>query len=208
MKLTLGVVLIVGGVLGAGCSSYQFGQHKRALPGGYDRIAIPTFSNKTQEVGIETYFTEFLRMEFERSGLAKVTSKNDAQVVLEGVVTSTAFVGGVAITGGDAESKEIRTPTRIPGAPDNPNPLPKGTLLNKEYYSTVVVHIVARKVSDSSVLWEGDFTSQRQFFAPLIGLPGLNTANPLYINTARQDTVARIAKDLMSEAHDRLTENF
>jgi hypothetical protein len=191
----------------SGCASYHFGQYKRALPGGYDRVAIPLFLNKTQEAGIETHFTESLRMEFERSRLARVTSKNDAQVILEGTITATSYTGGVSITGGDQSSKEIRTPYPVDGAA-NTNPLPQGTFLNKEYYTTVTVRLVARKVSDNSVLWEGDFSSQRQFFAPLIGTPGINTANPLYMNTSRQETVARIAKDLMSEAHDRLTENF
>jgi hypothetical protein len=217
MKQSLNQLLALAAIITGvtGCASYHFGQHKRALPGGYDRVAIPLFSNKTQEVGIETYFTESLRMEFERSRLAKVTSKNDAQVILEGAIVVTGYTGGVAITGGDQTSKEIRTPYPITlppsgsgAATENTNPLPQGTFLNKEYYTTVTVRIVARKVSDSSVLWEGDFSSQRQFFAPLIGTPGLNTANPLYINTSRQETVARIAKDLMSEAHDRLTENF
>lgn len=189
----------------SGCASYHVGHYKRALPGGYDRISIPMFHNKTDEVGIETFFTKALRTEFERSNLARVTSSNDAQVILEGTVSMVTYTGSNPTSLGE-DSPGIRTPN--PVDPLTPNPLPKGVTLNRTYTSQVLVKITARKVADNSILWQGDFTSQRNYAAPLIGSPTLTSANALYNQNSRIDTMERQAKDLMSEAHDRLTENF
>lgn len=198
--------------LQTGCASYHLGHYRRTLPGGYDTVAIPMFQNKTVEVGIETFFTKALRTEFERSGLAKVMSKNDAQVVLEGTITKLAFVGSNGTQYGDTNlqtKNPLPDPTSTPpGLVTNLNPLPRGTTLNKTYSSTVFVTIVARKTADNSILWQGDFTSQRNYSAPLIGTPSLTSSNALYNQNSRDNTLERQAEDLMSEAHDRLTENF
>jgi hypothetical protein len=142
--MNLEKIFIGGCLIIAGCASYHFGHYKRALPGGYDRVAIPMFVNKSEEVGIEAYFTESLRTEFERSRLAKVTSKNDAQVILEGTITGTSFMGNTPI---QPYTPELNTPDKIqtplagpPASPTptpNPNPLPANTLLNKFYSATV-----------------------------------------------------------------------
>lgn len=169
-------------------------------------MAIPMFNNKTPEVGVETYFTESLRSEFERSRLAKVTSKNDAQVIIEGTVKEIKFLSLVQVKGG--ETSDISAPQETLARADAPNPLPKDAVLTKEYATAVKIVISARKVSDNTILWEGDFNSQRNYRGPLLGTPGLSNSNPLYNQSARQDAVSKIAKDLMSEAHDRITENF
>ncbi len=191
------------------CSSYQFGNARRAMPGGYDRVSVPMFVNKTYEVGIETYFTESLRTEFERSKIAKITSKNDSQIILEGTITSVGFAPGLLVTDQprDTEQPEIVAPDT-----SNPrgrsNPLPSKTILSKEYSTTVTVRIIAKKVSDNTILWEGDFSGQGTYLGPLIGTPALNASDAIYNQNSRQITVSRIAKDMISEAHDRLTENF
>jgi hypothetical protein len=208
-------LLISSSVLIGGCSSYQFGNAKSAMPGGYDRVAVPLFVNKTQEVGVEAYFTESLRTEFERSKLAKVTSKTDAQVILEGTITSVQFTPTLLVA---AQPPDYSKPDQYQNleivAPDTAsatgksNPLPANTILSKEYQTSVTVSIVARKVSDNTVLWRGDFSGQGIYAGPLIGTPSLNASNAIYNQSSRQTTVSRIAKDMMSEAHDRLTENF
>jgi hypothetical protein len=179
-------------------------------------VAIPVFSNKTQEVGLETYFTDSLRVEFERSHLAKIVSKNDAQMIVEGTITRMLIVPiGAQL---DYTSTTLLTPNPVINPQtgiSSSNPLPSTAILNSQYNITVDVHIDARKASDHSVIWSSDFESQRQFSGALLGtpmsaggVPGVNTSAPLYDQSARQDTVARLARDLMQEAHDRLTENF
>ena len=77
------VGLIMG--LGSGCA-YSVGTGDRRLPEGYKLIAVPVFKNGTQEVGIEVPFTNAMIRELERSQIAQVVPKSNAQVVLEGNV--------------------------------------------------------------------------------------------------------------------------
>ncbi|MCC6277631.1 MAG: hypothetical protein IT289_06935 [Oligoflexia bacterium] len=204
MKIVGGIVVLM---LTSACSSYQFGHGSRVLPGGYDRVAIPVFVNKTHETGVETYFSESLRVEFETSRLAKVTSKSEAQVILEGAITSVSFSPSIPF---DSSTKELVGPSsRFPDdRTQNENTMPQFTVLSKEYITRVEVRITARKVSDNKVLWQGDFTGQRTYQAPLLGNPSVNDSNSIYNQRSRQDTVARLAAEMMSEAHDRITENF
>lgn len=197
-----------------GCATYHFGHYKRTIPGGYDRVAIPVFQNPTPITGIESFFTQSLRMEFERSGLAVVESKADAQVILEGKIVSVQFVGSNP-TSYDTDQTGIQTPNAPPyptagyttSAP-YPNPLPSRTTLNKTYASQVVVQVTAKKVADNSVLWQGVFNSSRNYSTPLLGTPSLTGASALYNENSRVDTIQKQASDMMSEAHDRFTENF
>lgn len=217
--------LILLSLVVSGCASYHFGKGARALPGGYDRVAVPMFVNKTQEVGIEPYFTEALRTEFERSNAATVTNQVDAQLVLEGTILTVTYSPSIQISNSSTglitpPSHQFSLPAPGPngvGVQNVPqiNPLPNAAVLNSQYQVVVTVRIVARKNSDSSVLWTSDFSSQRQYLAPLLGTPmldngtpGLNTAAPLYNQSSRNDTISRLAHDMMSEAHDRITENF
>jgi hypothetical protein len=205
-----------------GCATYHFGKGARALPGGYDRVSVPMFVNKTQEVGIEPYFTEALRTEFERSKAAHVTSQVDAQLVIEGTIISVAYTPTIQI---NSQSTGLISPTghQFYGPPPGPtaapvlqpNTLPYTAVLNTQYQVVVTVRMNARKNSDHSILWTSDFTSQRQYLAPLLGLPalangtpGINTAAPLYNQSSRVETIRLLARDMMSEAHDRITENF
>ena len=176
------------------------------------------FTNETHEVGIEAFFTQNLRTEFERSRLAQLTSKADAQVILEGTILTLSFVPSVTIDSQSQtelvgpQSRQAPYPV-VPGGsplPVNGNPLPHGTVLSKLYTANLTVKIIARKVSDSSILWQGNFSGSRVYQAPLVGDPrnGLNSMNAIYNQSSRQLTVAAIAKDMMSEAHDRITENF
>ncbi len=176
-------------------------------------MAIPVFQNHTPITGVETYFTQALRMEFERSGLALVESKADAQVILEGTINSVGFVGGTPTSSSDVGG--LQTPNAPPySVSGNPtsapfsNPLPAGVTLNKIYTSNVLVTLIARKVSDNKVLWTSTFSSSRNYNAPLLGTPSLTGANALYNENSRTDTVQKQAQDMMSEAHDRLTEKF
>lgn len=184
-----------------GCATYHLGHYKRSVPGGYDKVAIPVFQNSTPFTGIESYFTRALRMEFERSGLALMESKAEAQVIMEGQILSVQFNGSNP-TASDTDSTGIQSPS------SSSNPLPIKTTLNKTYTSQVVVQVTAKKVADNSILWQGVFTSSRNYAAPLLGTPSVTGASALYNENSRVETVQKQAQDMMSEAHDRFTENF
>ena len=70
----------------AACA-YRFGYGDRSLPGGHQKVAIPVFENQTSLVGAETYFTNAIIREFVRSKVAEVTSKDQSQAVIEGIIT-------------------------------------------------------------------------------------------------------------------------
>lgn len=175
----------------SGCA-YHWGQHKRSIPGGYDQVSVPIFVNRTKESGIESFFTASIINEFERSGLARVKSKGDSQIVLEGRVEQIDYVDGTKVDKDDPGYEE----------------LPSGVVLTKEYRVIAKVFVQLRRRSDQKVVWSGEFDGERRYSAPQVTVEGSNTVNPLYNHVARRSTLKVLAKDLMAEAFDRITENF
>src|SRR4051812_22480614 len=95
MKALLAVAL--AGLCSSGCA-YRFGARERTLPGGYDLVAVPVFANKTMEAGIESYFTNALVHEFQRSRVARLSPKTDAQVTILGTIENVAYNATNTIT--------------------------------------------------------------------------------------------------------------
>ena len=182
-------LILMPSLFTAGCG-YHLGFRPRKLPGGYDHVAIPVFKNKTPEVGIETYFTNEMIRQLARSGVARVVGKNAASVTLEGVVEDLSFERSAKAT-----QNEIVH-------------LPLGAVLTTEYRILVTTRVRLRRNSDNKVLWESVFQNERAYFAPQLGSAGLNSANALYNQSARHQNIAKMAVDMMVEAHDRLTESF
>ncbi len=175
----------MGVFLLSGCA-YRFGNADRSLPGGYKQVNIPIFKNYSQEPSIEVLFTNALTHEFEKSKFARVTETSQSEVFIEGEIRSIQYLG---------------TGKRTDG-------LPTGSVLATSYDIQVVVSVAVRRQSDRSALWQGEFTRTRSYSAPQVTLPGVNTVNPLYNLSARRQNLEILANDLMSEAHDRITENF
>lgn len=178
-------VLFVTGL--AGCSSYRLGGPDRQLPGGYSQIHIPIFKNATQEVGIEVGFTNALIQEFERSRSARVVAREYAEAQVEGEIQSVLYQPG-GIQGGDR--------------------FPKGSVLASEYRVLMTVRVRLKRMSDNAELWAGTFQGERTYVAPQVLQAGINTVNPLYNLSARRQNIENMANDLMSEAHDRMSESF
>jgi hypothetical protein len=185
-------ILLISSFLLAGCS-YRFGFRERAVPGGYKQVAIPIFKNLSDRVGIETDFTNALVLQFERSQVAQVTGKAMAPVRIDGEITRVTVTG----TGGG-----------LFGGPDSTNPLPADAALWTEYQIDVYARISVRRQSDEKILWTSIFHEQKNYQSPQIGEPTVNSANATYNESALRHTLADLADDMMSEAHDRITENF
>lgn len=176
-------------LIGSGCG-YHLGFRPRKLPGGYDQVSIPVFKNQTSEVGIESYFTNEMIRQLARSGVARVVGKNESPVTLEGIVEDIVFERSAKAT----QNEIIH--------------LPLGAVLTTEYRVLVTTRVRLRRNSDNKVLWESVFQNERAYFAPQLGSAGLNSANALYNQSARHQNIAKMAVDMMVEAHDRLTESF
>ena len=56
-------------------------------------------------------------------------------------------------------------------------------------------------------LWQGR-SGEKNYKAPQLTTYGLRTANPLYNQNAKRQTIRSIAKDMAFEAVSRMTENF
>jgi hypothetical protein len=173
----------------SGCA-YRFGLSERSLPGGYTQVAIPVFKNKTPEVGIEPMFTNALIRRFNRSQVARVTDKDASPVLLEGNI--------------------LKVETRSESAIDRSQlaTLPADAVLTTQYRLTVTTEIVLRRKSDEKVIWTGQFTSEKVYAPPRLGTAVVNSANATYNQSARMEYFSRLAEEMMTEAHDRMTENF
>lgn len=172
-------------LINASCA-YRLGSSDRGLPGGYRQVSIPMFKNQTMEPTIEKYFTDSLIQEFERSKIATVTDSSRSEVEITGEITSLS-------SGTDG----IRETSKIWGAQ-------LGSILRVQ----VAVMITLRKQSDKTVIWEGEFKDERSFSSAQVTVSGVNTVNPLYNLSAKRQNIELMAQNLMSQAYDRLTENF
>lgn len=143
------------------------------------------------EPGIEVAFTNALIQEYERSKIARVTDPYQAEVLVEGVIESVA----VSKTGPDRSSETDPT-------------LPMGTVLATQYQILITTEVVLRRNSDKTILWANRFRRERTYTAAQVAAAGVNTVNPLYNHASRRQNIEEMAAEMMSEAHDRTTENF
>ncbi len=163
----------------------------RSLPGGYAQVAVPVFKNFTQEVGIEPYFTNALIRQISRSRVARVGDKETSPLVLEGIIRKVDTIEGAKVTGSAGGIQ-----------------LPEDAVLTTEFRILVSAELILRRRSDEKVIWRGSFQNEKVYAAPRIGHDLVNSANATYNQSARMDTIARLAEEMMLEAHDRMTENF
>jgi len=82
-ELTLIYLLFIFGI--AGCGYHFIGQKSEVLAGIHS-IAIPYFSNKSFEAGLESYLTEALVDEFVKSRLIPIVDESGADAVIRGQI--------------------------------------------------------------------------------------------------------------------------
>lgn len=168
--------------------AYRWGYGSRSLPGGYREVAIPIFENDSKEVGLEVEFTRALQERFQRSRVASLKGRDRAPIIVKGVVSSVDVVRGL-------------------GASNIEN-LPKRAVLATEYRLTVYTDVSVIRQSDQKVIWSSRFSKSKVYLAPRIGTPVVNSANALYNHSKRRETLHALAKEMMTEAHDQMTESF
>jgi len=185
MKFTLYGLLILAL---ANCA-YRMGPNQRALPGGRTKIFVNMFENRTQEVGIEADMTNAFIQELSKSGLGTYTSRENADIIIEGTIHAIGYLG--------------KTPVRVAETEQ---------ALFTEYQTqlTVLVRAIDPTTNDPTKkeLWQGQVMGEKNYKAPQVTTYGLRTANPLYNQSARRQLVRAIAKEVAAEAVTRMTENF
>lgn len=170
--------------------AYQVGNTRRSLPGGFKKIAVPTFKNASGEPGAETYFTNSMLAEMIRADFLKVVKLERADLVLEGSVIKIAHDPQGTVTA--TEKTE----------------LPANTILNLNYRTSVIIEITVRRVSDKRVIWSSVFSGEKITPAAQIGGSDLNSSNPVYDYSAKHFSLRVLSKQVMEEAFTRLTEAF
>ncbi|MBT4760333.1 MAG: hypothetical protein HOO06_01435 [Bdellovibrionaceae bacterium] len=167
-----------------GCG-YHLGYGNRELKGGYKELAIPMFTNRTKDVQVEVYFTNALIREFNRSKVANITKSHVAPVTVEGFI------------------RKIKVERQ---SPSGSSELPGDTTLAASYRIIMNVDLRLRRNSDHKIIWSSQFSGEKVYLAPQLKSNVINTANPLYNNSVRQQVYSNIAKDMMNEAYNRMTE--
>ena len=172
--------------------AYKLSTSSNTFPGKLQRIQIPLFRNNSTEPGIETYFTNALKTEALKSHIQIENEESNSQGVLTGTIQN---IDVYAIEESILESKDSTY-------------MPSETILSTAYKVTAVIDLVLKKKGSSEVLWKGSFTQARNYSAPHITLPGINTSNALYNLSAKRQTLDALSKEMMQEAFDRMLENF
>lgn len=185
--LTVSVIQIFS----TGCA-YKLSTQLEKLPGDLRSIQIPLFQNNSNEPGTEIFFTNALKNETLKSRVVKlVNEESEAEGVLQGKIIDV----DVLVADSVIEAKNTKY-------------LPKENVLSTAYTVTVTTELTLKKKGSTQVLWSGVFKQARNYSAPQITLPVINSANSLYNHSAKRQTLDAISKELMQAAFDRMLENF
>lgn len=74
-------------VLLSGCAGYRLGGQKPTHLTGITKLAVPTFDNQTLEPRLGSVVTNSLIKQIQMDGSYQIVSKDQAEAVLEGIVT-------------------------------------------------------------------------------------------------------------------------
>lgn len=170
--------------------AYKIGPQVDAVPGGVKSIAIPIFKNLSQEVLVETYFTNYLLQEFQRSKIVEVLPESLAEATMFGTIKKVEYLVP------PSSLKESGTY------------LPNNRSLATQYNVNVEVEARLVRNHDQKVLWTGVYSKVGNYSAPLVTLPVVNSVNPLYNLSARRQAIDQTAASLMTELHDRMLDKF
>jgi outer membrane lipopolysaccharide assembly protein LptE/RlpB len=80
----------------AGCG-YSFRHNRSNLPQDIKTVAIPMFSNMTNEIRLEAIVTEQMRYQFTQSQILKIVPQAEADTVLIGSITG-VYADDVSLT--------------------------------------------------------------------------------------------------------------
>ncbi len=85
------ILIIIITVSLSGCG-YHFGRGTGAVPLKVTKLYVPVFTNLTNEVAIEDFFTSAMRKTIADSSDAELVSKADAEGIVDGTITSYSSV--------------------------------------------------------------------------------------------------------------------
>lgn len=180
---------------------YNWGHHTRELPGGHKTVYVEMFDNQTKEVGLEAQLTHSLIQELERSGFALVTSKHNAEIIIQGSVLSAAVIGSGSSPNFVAKNFSSATPSERTSTNYTAS-------FFTSYSVTIVANLKAVRSRDEQTIWQTSVRGLKSFQGARLKKQGVRSSNVLYNQARKKQTIKLIAREMMSDAFDRLTENF
>lgn len=175
---------------------YNWGHTSRQLPEGARTVFVEIFKNLTVEPGVEHNFTQSLTQELERSGFAVVSSKDAAELVIKGQLVNINQQGSGSRPGFYNQDFTSGTTQAYTAS------------FNTFYYLTVTANISAYRSRDKQLVWQTSITGGQLYRGANLKTQGIRSSNVLYNQSRKKQTMKLIAKTMMGEAFDRLTENF
>ena len=169
---------------------YSMANRNRQFVGGYKLVTVPIFKNRSHDPKIEIYFTNAFKEELFRAKVAEVTAEKVAPVTLKGVINSVRYI----------PTSQVNNATIAQ--------LPDKAVLTSSYTVRVHVTLKVERNADKKVIWRHDFNGVRGYTAPRLGTEEINSVNALYNHSARLQTIQLMAKSMMKEAYNQMTENF
>lgn len=172
--------------------AYKLSTQTDTLPGNVKTIQIPLFKNDSNEVGAETFFTNALKIEALKASFVKIKNEESlAEAVLQGRISTVEVIADESVI----EAK-------------NAAYLPTENVIATQYRVSADVELILKRKSTNEILWRGSFKQTKSYQAPKITLPVINTANSLYNESAKRQTLDSLSKEMMQAAFDRMVENF
>lgn len=169
--------------------AYRHGAPERSIPGGVSEVSVPMFKNLSQEVGIETSFTNALVDELSQSRVAKLNPHSEVEV--QGTIESVQY---------------FPSASSYPKGAINGSPFP--LVLATDYRIVIVIGMMVKNRGDDKILWTDKFTGERTFSASQVKSPIVSGVNPIYNLSAKRRNINELAQDLVAEATDKMTESF
>ena len=176
--------------------AYQLGHSTRSLPEGHKTVFIEMFKNSSPELGAEASFTQALIHELQRSGFAVVTSKDAADLIIEGTL--------INIFSNDS-SPISRFFTADHGAGTS---RPYNATLFRSFDLNVQADLKAIRARDQKLIWQTSLNGRKTYRGSELTKQGVRSSNVLYNQSRRAQTIKLIAQEMMQEAFDRFTETF
>ncbi|MBI2608729.1 MAG: hypothetical protein HYW47_03920 [Deltaproteobacteria bacterium] len=175
-----------------GCTGYKFGL-RREFPGGAQKVAVPTFENKTYEAGIENAFTQALKYELLKSGHVRIVKVEEAEAIIQGNVASF-----------------IVTPSGSTKKYNFQNNSQRGEkLLETGYIATVSLDIQVISQKNQEVLWSYSLSKSEAYSVNPDKLTDNENDQPHLSNEINQrEAIRELAENMMEEVHEQLFMGF
>ena len=135
-------------------------------------------------------------IELQRSGFAVVTSKDAAELIIEGTLLN-------VYSNDSAPIQQFYSADHVAGTSRRYE-----ATLFRQFDLNVLMNIQAIRARDQKVIWQTSLSGTKTYRGSELTKQGVRSSNVLYNQSRRAQTIKLIAQEMMQEAFDRFTETF